>query len=137
MTFPFSATGKPWLDAVRSRVRADLARLGSDAHNALETHADGTTSVRTGFIPIEIAGYPLPDRGDPERLKNRDVYRMDADGCDAELRRLDAALAARARLRTDEGVRDVIVLKERGSTSFEEWADERRDAIARRMLYGR
>lgn len=118
-------------------MRADLARPGSDAHNAMERHADGTVSVRTGFVPMEIAGYQLPDRADPERLKNRDVYRMGADECDAELARLDAALAARARLIAEEGVRDVIVLKERGATSFEEWAAERRETIARRLLYGR
>lgn len=59
---------------------------------------------------------------------------MSADQCTEELAALDCAVAAREKL-TD--VRDVIMLKERGATSFEEWAKERRDAIARRLLYGR
>lgn len=110
---------------------------GSDAFNAVSHHADGTASVRTGFVPIQIAGYPLPDSADPERLANRDVYRMTPDECDAEVRALDRALTERERLKAEQGVRDVIVIKERGATSFEEWAAERRDALARRMLYGR
>ena len=55
---------------------------------------------------------------------------------DEELAALDRALAARDALKAD-GVRDVIVIKERGATSFEEWADERRREIAKRLIYGR
>ena len=109
---------------------------GSDAFNALEAHADGSVSVRTCFVPIEVGGYLLPDREDKRRMENRDVYDMSPYECDAELAALDRALAARDALRAD-GVRDVIVLKERGATSFEEWADERRREIAKRLIYGR
>lgn len=108
----------------------------SEAFNALEAHADGSVSVRTGFVPIELDGYALPHRADPDRLANRDVYDMSPYECDAELAALDRALAARDALKAD-GVRDVIVLKERGATSFEEWADERRREIAKRLIYGR
>lgn len=114
-----------------------MAAGDPDAFNAHQAHADGSHSVRTGFVPIELAGYALPHRGDPERLKNRDVYAMTAGECEAELAALDAALAERERLRLEEGVRDIVILKERGATSFEEWADERRREIAKRLLYGR
>lgn len=59
---------------------------------------------------------------------------MSADQCTEELAALDSAQVARGKMLD---VRDVIILKERGATSFEEWADERRDAIMRRLLYGR
>lgn len=85
-------------------------------------------------MPIVIGGYRLPDRTDPEKIQNRDVFKMSADQCTDELAALDAAQVARGKMLD---VRDVIILKERGATSFEEWADERRDAIARRLLYGR
>lgn len=87
-------------------------------------------------MPLEVGGYELPHRGDPDRLAHRDVYAMTEDQCDEELAALDRALAARDALKTD-GVRDVIVIKERGATSFEEWADERRREIAKRLIYGR
>lgn len=90
--------------------------------------------MRTGFVPIVIGGYELPDRTQSDKIGNRDVFKMSADQCTDELAALDSAVAARAQL-TD--VRDVIILKERGATSFEEWATERRDAITRRLLYGR
>ena len=61
---------------------------------------------------------------------------MDRTECLAEITRIDAAIVARAETRA-QGVRDVIILKERGSTSFEEWAEDRRREIAKRMLYGR
>lgn len=114
-----------------------MAAGDPDAFNAHAAHADGSHSVRTGFVPIKIAGYPLPHRGDPDRLANRDVYAMAPDECDAELARLDAALTERERLRREEDVRDIVILKERGSTSLEEWAEERRREIAKRLIYGR
>lgn len=94
-------------------------------------------SIRTGFFPIEIAGYRLPGRDEAEKIDNRDVYAMAIDDCMAELAKIDAATAERERLRAADHVRDVIILKERGATSFEEWATERREAIAKRVMYGR
>lgn len=129
MTYPFN-----WLDQLKSSIRAAIQGGNPDASNAHEGHADGTHSVRTGFVPIVIGGYRLPDRTDPEKIQNRDVFKMSADQCTDELAALDAAQVARGKMLD---VRDVIILKDRGATSFEEWADERRDAIARRLLYGR
>lgn len=88
-------------------------------------------------MPLEVGGYELPHRGDPDRLAHRDVYAMTPDECDAELAALESALAERGRLRLEENVRDIVILKERGATSFEEWADERRREIAKRLIYGR
>ena len=113
-----------------------MTQAGSEAYNAVQHHGDGTVSVRGGFVPISIAGVAVPDRADPDRLYNRDVYSMTVDECMAEDARLAEAVEERARLRA-QGVRDVIVLKEHGATSFEEWAESRRHEIAKRVLYGR
>lgn len=109
---------------------------GSDAFNAVQHHPDGTASIRSGFVPIEIAGVELPHRGDPERLANRDIYAMDRNECAAESGRIAGAIAAMEELRA-QGVRDVTILKALGATSFEEWAEDRRKEIAKRLLYGR
>lgn len=87
-------------------------------------------------MPIVLGGYELPDRTQAEKIGNRDVFKMSTDQCAEELAALDSACAARTRL-LDDKVRDVIILKERGAVSFEDWASERRDAITRRLLYGR
>lgn len=114
-----------------------MAAGDPEAFNAHEAHRDGSHSVRTGLVPIWLAGYQLPHRGDPDRLANRDVYSMTPDECDSELAALEAACSERERLRRDENVRDVVILRERGSISFEEWADSRRIEIAKRLIYGR
>lgn len=133
-TSPFSARG--WLAGVRSEVRGRMGAGDRDAFNAVEAHADGSVSVRTGFVPIAIAGLELPTRTERDRIENRDVYSMGVAQCSAEAAIVRAAIEHREKLRAG-GVRDVIVLKERGATSFEEWAHDRLEAIARRLLYGR
>lgn len=122
---------------MRAKITEALSEGQNGAWQALKDFGGGEYGIRSGLIPLDFDGYPIPDKSDPDRLANRDIDGMLMMQLLDETVALSRACKERKRLR-GEGLKAVTMHKSAsgGVQTWEDWVSARKAALSARLSHG-